>query len=119
MKLVRYGPAGREKPGIIDPDGKIRDLSRVVTDIDGTMLAEGGLAKIKKANLKRMKPVSGKPRLGPCVGRVRNYIAIGLNYADHAAESGVPVPSDRLLITSLAPDPAPEAVARSVVPSLA
>ncbi len=87
MKLVRYGAPGREKPGIIGEDGKIRDLSRIVKDIDGAMLASGGLAKIKKANLKRMKPVAGKPRLGPCVGNVRNFIAIGLNYADHAAES--------------------------------
>ena len=70
MKLVRYGAAGREKPGIIAEDGKIRDLSRIVKDIDGAMLASGGLAKIKKANLKRMKPVAGKPRLGPCVGNV-------------------------------------------------
>ena len=94
MKLVRYGAPGREKPGILDADGKIRDLSRVVTDIDGAMLSSGGLAKIKKANLKRLKAVPGKPRLGPCVGHVRNFIAIGLNYADHAAESGVPVPAE-------------------------
>ena len=80
MKLVRYGAPGREKPGIIDADGKIRDLSRVVPDIDGAMLASGGLAKIKKANLKRLKAVAGKPRLGPCIGNVRNFIAIGLNY---------------------------------------
>ena len=87
MKLVRYGAPGREKPGIIGEDGKIRDLSRVVKDIDGAMLASGGLAKIKKLNLKRMKPVAGKPRLGPCVGNVKNFIAIGLNYSDHAAEA--------------------------------
>ena len=97
MKLVRYGAPGREKPGIIGDDGKIRDLSKIVKDIDGAMLASGGLAKIKKANLKRMKPVSGKPRLGPCIGRARNYIAIGLNYADHAAESGVSVPSEPVI----------------------
>ncbi len=78
MKLVRYGAPGREKPGIIDADGKIRDLSRLVKDIDGDMLSQGGLAKIKKANLKRLKAVGGKPRLGPCVGHVRNFIAIGL-----------------------------------------
>jgi 2-keto-4-pentenoate hydratase/2-oxohepta-3-ene-1,7-dioic acid hydratase in catechol pathway len=94
MKLVRYGAPGREKPGIIDADGKLRDLSRIVKDIDGEMLASGGLAKIRKANLKRLKPVGGKPRLGPCIGKVGNFIAIGLNYADHAAESGVPVPNE-------------------------
>jgi 2-keto-4-pentenoate hydratase/2-oxohepta-3-ene-1,7-dioic acid hydratase in catechol pathway len=94
MKLVRYGPAGREKPGIVDPDGRIRDLSRIVGDIDGTMLAEGGLAKIKKANLNRLKVVPGKPRLGACIGHVRNFIAIGLNYSDHAAEAGMPIPKE-------------------------
>jgi 2-keto-4-pentenoate hydratase/2-oxohepta-3-ene-1,7-dioic acid hydratase in catechol pathway len=97
MKLVRYGAAGREKPGIIDADGKIRDLSRVVSDIDGAMLASGGLAKIKKANLKKLKPVPGKPRLGPCVGNVRNFIAIGLNYSDHAAEAGMPIPKEPII----------------------
>jgi 2-keto-4-pentenoate hydratase/2-oxohepta-3-ene-1,7-dioic acid hydratase in catechol pathway len=94
MKLVRYGAPGREKPGIIDADGKIRDLSRIVHDIDGEMLSSGGLAKIRKANLKRLKPVPGKPRLGPCIGRVRNFIAIGLNYSDHAAEGGNPIPKE-------------------------
>ena len=93
MKLVRYGAPGREKPGIIDTDGKIRDLSRVVPDIDGAMLAAGGLAKIRKANLKRLKVV-GRPRLGPCIGHVRNFIAIGLNYSDHAAEGGNPIPKE-------------------------
>jgi 2-keto-4-pentenoate hydratase/2-oxohepta-3-ene-1,7-dioic acid hydratase in catechol pathway len=94
MKLVRYGAPGREKPGIIDADGKIRDLSRIVPDIDGAMLAAGGLAKIRKANLKRLKVVGGKPRLGPCIGNVRNLIAIGLNYSDHAAEGGNPIPKE-------------------------
>jgi 2-keto-4-pentenoate hydratase/2-oxohepta-3-ene-1,7-dioic acid hydratase in catechol pathway len=94
MKLVRYGTPGREKPGIIDADGKIRDLSRVVPDIDGAMLAAGGLAKIRKANLKRLKVVAGRPRLGACIGHVRNFIAIGLNYSDHAAEGGNPIPKE-------------------------
>jgi ureidoglycolate lyase len=76
MKLVRYGAPGREKPGIIGEDGKVRDLSRIVKDIDDAMLVSGGLAKIKKANLKRMKPVSGKPRLGPCIGKVPNACCI-------------------------------------------
>ena len=97
MKLVRYGAPGREKPGIIGDDGKVRDLSRIVKDIDGAMLASGGLAKIKKANLKRMKPVSGKPRLGPCIGNVRNFIAIGLNYSDHAAEAGMAIPKEPII----------------------
>jgi 2-keto-4-pentenoate hydratase/2-oxohepta-3-ene-1,7-dioic acid hydratase in catechol pathway len=97
MKLVRYGAPGREKPGIVDADGKIRDLSRIVPDIDGAMFAAGGLAKIRKTDIKRLKTVAGRPRLGPCVGHVRNYIAIGLNYADHAAESGVPVPAEPVI----------------------
>jgi 2-keto-4-pentenoate hydratase/2-oxohepta-3-ene-1,7-dioic acid hydratase in catechol pathway len=97
MKLVRYGPAGREKPGIVDSDGNIRDLSRIVKDIDGAMLAEGGLARIKKANLARLKVVPGKPRLGPCIGNVRNFIAIGLNYSDHAAEAGMPIPKEPII----------------------
>ena len=102
MKLVRYGAPGREKPGIIGDDGKIRDLSRIVKDIDGAMLASGGLAKIKKANLKRMKPVSGKPRLGPCIGNVQNFIAIGLNYSDHAAEAGMPMPKEPIIFNKAA-----------------
>ena len=101
MKLVRYGAPGREKPGIIGDDGKIRDLSRIVKDIDGAMLASGGLAKIKKANLKRMKPVSGKPRLGPCIGNVKNFIAIGLNYSDHAAEAGMPIPKEPIIFNKV------------------
>ncbi|HVZ54051.1 MAG TPA: fumarylacetoacetate hydrolase family protein [Pseudolabrys sp.] len=101
MKLVRYGAPGREKPGIIGEDGKIRDLSRIVKDIDGAMLASGGLAKIKKANLKRLKPVAGKPRLGPCIGDVRNFIAIGLNYSDHAAEAGMPIPKEPIIFNKM------------------
>ncbi|MGZ5836587.1 MAG: fumarylacetoacetate hydrolase family protein [Xanthobacteraceae bacterium] len=97
MKLVRYGAAGREKPGIIDSEGRIRDLSKVVKDIDCAMLAAGGLAKIKKAKIDRLAKVSGKPRLGPCVGNVRNFIAIGLNYADHAAEAGAPIPKEPII----------------------
>jgi 2-keto-4-pentenoate hydratase/2-oxohepta-3-ene-1,7-dioic acid hydratase in catechol pathway len=97
MKLVRFGPAGREKPGILDADGHIRDLSKVVPDIAGEALTPSGFAKIRKANLKRLPLVRGKPRLGPCVGRVRNFIAIGLNYADHAAEAGMPLPKEPII----------------------
>ncbi|HEU4661655.1 MAG TPA: fumarylacetoacetate hydrolase family protein [Pseudolabrys sp.] len=101
MKLVRYGAPGREKPGIIDADGKIRDLSRVVKDIDGEMFASGGLAKIKKANIKRLKPVPGKPRIGACVGNVRHFIAIGLNYRDHAEEAGMPIPKEPVIFSKM------------------
>jgi 2-keto-4-pentenoate hydratase/2-oxohepta-3-ene-1,7-dioic acid hydratase in catechol pathway len=97
MKLVRYGAPGREKPGIIDADGTIRDLSRIVKDIDGEMLASGGLAKIKKTNIKRLKAVGGKPRLGACISHVRHFIAIGMNYSEHAAEGGNPVPKEPVI----------------------
>ena len=94
MKLVRFGPPGREKPGIIDQDGKLRDLSRIVKDIAGDALSPAGLAKIKKAKLARLPLVKGKPRLGPCVGGTRQFIGIGLNYSDHAAEAGMPIPKE-------------------------
>jgi 2-keto-4-pentenoate hydratase/2-oxohepta-3-ene-1,7-dioic acid hydratase in catechol pathway len=97
MKLVRYGAPGREKPGIIDTDGTIRDLSRIVKDIDGEMLASGGLAKIRKTNIKRLKAVGGKPRLGACIGSVGHFIAIGLNFSEHAAEGGNPVPKEPVI----------------------
>src|SRR5262245_54558273 len=94
MKLVRFGPAGREKPGIIDANGRIRDLSKVVPDIAGDALSPKGLAKIRKAKLDALPLVRGTPRIGPCVGKVGNFIAIGLNYADHAAETGAPIPKE-------------------------
>jgi 2,4-didehydro-3-deoxy-L-rhamnonate hydrolase len=92
MKLVRYGPAGKEKPGMIDPDGKLRDLSRKVKDIDGSTL--GDLAALSKLDWKRLPAVAGKPRLGPCVGRVGKFLAIGLNFADHARETNSPIPEN-------------------------
>jgi 2-keto-4-pentenoate hydratase/2-oxohepta-3-ene-1,7-dioic acid hydratase in catechol pathway len=97
MKLVRFGPAGRERPGIVDSKGKIRDLSKVVKDIDGEALSPAGLAKIKKANIDRLPLVKGNPRLGPCVARPSNFIAIGLNYADHAAEAGLQLPKEPVI----------------------
>lgn len=97
MKLVRYGPAGREKPGIIGPDGKIRDISRVVKDINADALAPSTLAKIKKLNVARMKPVPGNPRLGPCVAGTRHFIAIGLNYIDHARETNAEIPKEPII----------------------
>jgi 2-keto-4-pentenoate hydratase/2-oxohepta-3-ene-1,7-dioic acid hydratase in catechol pathway len=99
MKLVRFGPPGREKPGIIDEAGKLRDLSRIVDDIAGDALSPSGLAKIKKANLARLPLVKGKPRLGPCVGGTRHFIGIGLNYSDHAAEAGMPIPKEPIMFS--------------------
>jgi 2-keto-4-pentenoate hydratase/2-oxohepta-3-ene-1,7-dioic acid hydratase in catechol pathway len=97
MKLVRFGPAGREKPGIIDKNGRIRDLSGVVPDITGDVLGPKGLAKLRKTPIDKLPLVRGTPRLGPCVGKVGNYIGIGLNYADHAAEQNVPVPTEPVI----------------------
>jgi 2,4-diketo-3-deoxy-L-fuconate hydrolase len=97
MKLVRFGAPGREKPGIIDAKGRIRDLSSMVPDIAGEALSPRGLAKIRKAKLDKLPLARNGARLGPCVGRVGNYIAIGLNYADHAAESGMPIPKEPII----------------------
>jgi 2-keto-4-pentenoate hydratase/2-oxohepta-3-ene-1,7-dioic acid hydratase in catechol pathway len=97
MKLLRFGPPGREKPGILDAEGRIRDLSDVVPDIGGDALSAKGLNKIRKAKLDKLPLVRGKPRLGPCVGNTRNFIAIGLNYSDHAAEAGMPIPKEPII----------------------
>jgi 2-keto-4-pentenoate hydratase/2-oxohepta-3-ene-1,7-dioic acid hydratase in catechol pathway len=92
MKLVRYGPAGKEKPGLIDADGKLRDLSRKVKDINGASLAPGELAKLRKLDTGKLPLVKGKPRLGACVATPSKFVAIGLNYIDHAKETGSPIP---------------------------
>jgi 2-keto-4-pentenoate hydratase/2-oxohepta-3-ene-1,7-dioic acid hydratase in catechol pathway len=92
MKLVRYGPPGREKPGLIDADGKLRDLSRKVADIDGATLAPAELAKLRKLDTKKLPLVKGRPRLGACVATPSKFVAIGLNYIDHAKETNSPIP---------------------------
>jgi 2-keto-4-pentenoate hydratase/2-oxohepta-3-ene-1,7-dioic acid hydratase in catechol pathway len=97
MKLVRYGPPGREKPGILDAQGRIRDLSGVVPDLAGETLSPKGLARIRKQSIEKLPLVRGKPRLGPCVAGVGNFIAIGLNYSDHAAEAGMPIPAEPII----------------------
>jgi 2-keto-4-pentenoate hydratase/2-oxohepta-3-ene-1,7-dioic acid hydratase in catechol pathway len=97
MKLVRYGPPGREKPGLIDAEGRIRDLSKIVPDIAGETLSPKGLAKIRKAAAGALPLVRGNPRLGPCVGKVGNFVAIGLNFADHAAEAGMALPKEPVI----------------------
>ena len=94
MKLVRYGPAGKEKPGLIDADGKLRDLSRKVKDINAATLAPGELAKLRKLDPRKLPLVKGKPRFGPCVATPQKFVAIGLNYVDHAKESGNPIPEN-------------------------
>ncbi len=99
MKLVRFGPAGREKPGIIDKNGKLRNLAKIVSDITPETLAAGAINKIKKAKIEKLPPVSGKPRLGSPIGKVRHFVAVGLNYADHAAEAGQPIPKEPILFS--------------------
>jgi 2-keto-4-pentenoate hydratase/2-oxohepta-3-ene-1,7-dioic acid hydratase in catechol pathway len=94
MKLVRFGAAGREKPGMLDAQGRIRDLSKIVPDIVGGVLSSSGLAKLRKLKADKLPLVRGTPRLGPCVGEIGNFLAIGLNYSDHAAEAGMPIPKE-------------------------
>ena len=94
MKLVRYGPPGKEKPGLIDADGKLRDLSRKVKDIDGSTLAPASLAQLRKLDTKKLPLVKGRPRLGPCIATPPKFVAIGLNYIDHAKETGNPIPAE-------------------------
>jgi len=97
VKLVRYGAKGKEKPGLIDKDGKLRDLSRQVDDIDGATLSPVSLKKLAKLNAAKLPLVKGNPRFGPCVGNIGKFLCIGLNYADHAAESGLQVPPEPVL----------------------
>ncbi len=94
MKLLRYGPPGQEKPGLLDRDGKIRDLSGVVRDIDGAALAPASLDRLRRLDPASLPLVSGAPRLGPCVGSVSKVVAIGLNYRLHAQEAGMPIPTE-------------------------
>lgn len=94
MKLVRYGNPGKEKPGLIDADGKLRDLSKVVKDIGPEQLSDAALAKLRKLNAAKLPLVKGSPRMGCPVAGVGKFIAIGLNYADHAAEGGMPIPKE-------------------------
>lgn len=98
MKLLRYGPSGQERPGLLDADGRVRDLSALVDDVAGDTLTPAGIARLSGIDPSTLPLVEGTPqldlRVGPCVGRVGKFICIGLNYADHAAESGLPVPTE-------------------------
>jgi len=92
MKLLRYGEIGREKPGILDANGRIRDLSRVIDDVAGDALGPDGLSRIKALDLGALPLVEGSPRIGAPVGVVPKFLGIGLNYRDHAEETGMPIP---------------------------
>ncbi|MDJ1465788.1 fumarylacetoacetate hydrolase family protein [Nitratireductor sp. GZWM139] len=94
MKLLRYGPKGQEKPGLVDAEGQIHDLSHHVPDIAGDVLSPAGLAAIAALDIASLPPVEGSPRIGPCVGRVGKFLCIGLNFADHARETGKEPPSE-------------------------
>jgi 2-keto-4-pentenoate hydratase/2-oxohepta-3-ene-1,7-dioic acid hydratase in catechol pathway len=97
MKLLRYGPPGHEKPGLLDRDGEIRDLAGVIGDIDGETLAPASLDRLRRTDPAILPLVAGAPRLGPCVGRVPKFIAIGLNYRQHAAETGAAIPKEPII----------------------
>lgn len=99
MKLLRYGPKGQEKPGLLDNDGKIRDLSGVIADVTGSVLSAESVARLRSLDSAELPLVSGEPRLGPCVGSVGKFIGIGLNYADHAAETGAAIPKEPVVFS--------------------
>ncbi|MCG7494436.1 fumarylacetoacetate hydrolase family protein [Thalassobius sp. Cn5-15] len=94
MKLLRYGAPGAEKPGLLDQDGVIRDLSAVISDVAGAALSDETLSKLRALDPASLPAVADAPRIGPCVGQVGKFICIGLNYADHAAESGMALPEE-------------------------
>jgi 2,4-didehydro-3-deoxy-L-rhamnonate hydrolase len=94
MKLVRYGRAGAEKPGMIDEDGRIRDLSKIVKDITAATLAPAALKRLRQTNVSRLPAVRGRPRLGCPVAGIGKMVCVGLNYTDHAAEVGLPLPKE-------------------------
>lgn len=97
MKLVRYGKPGKEKPGLIDADGKLRDLSAHILDMGPDQLSDAALARLRKLKTDKLPLVKGSPRMGCPLTGTRKFIAIGLNYADHAAESGLPIPAEPMV----------------------
>src|SRR5471030_3144403 len=99
MKLLRYGPAGQERPGLLDGHGKLRDLSAHVSDISGEFLQPETLEKLRQLDTGSLPFVSGDPRLGACVGKAGKVICIGLNYADHAAETGADIPKEPVIFS--------------------
>jgi len=99
MKLLRYGEKGQEKPGLLDAQGQIRDLSAHIADVAGTALEPDSLNALSKLDPESLPLVTGSPRIGGCVGQVGKFLCIGLNYADHAAESNMPVPSEPVVFS--------------------
>ena len=99
MKLLRYGPKGREQPGLLDREGKLRDLSGVIADVTGETISPKGLARLRKIKPESLPLVRGTPRIGACIANPRKFIGIGLNYSDHAAETGAQVPKEPVVFT--------------------
>jgi 2-keto-4-pentenoate hydratase/2-oxohepta-3-ene-1,7-dioic acid hydratase in catechol pathway len=97
MKLLRYGEPGHEKPGMLRSGGEIRDLSEIIADIAGDALVPASLDRLRRVDPSTLPRVEGSPRLGPCVGRVGKFICIGLNYSDHAAETGTTIPAEPIV----------------------
>ena len=97
MKLLRYGLAGLEKPGLLADDGQIRDLSGVIPDLTGASLLPDSIEKLRRTDVSHLPKVAGLPRLGPCVGNVGKFVCIGLNYSDHAKEAGMPIPAEPVI----------------------
>ena len=97
MKLLRYGPAGKEKPGMLDASGKLRDLSKIVQDIGPEQLSDAALAKLRKLDPAKLPLVKGAPRIGCPVAGIGKFVAIGLNYSDHAKETGSPIPKEPIV----------------------
>ena len=97
MKLVRFGQPGAEKPGVVDSSGRIRDASGLIRDVDGAMFAAGGLERLSGIEPTSLPLAPEGSRIGPCVGKVRNFVAVGLNFADHAAETNSPIPAEPIL----------------------
>ena len=97
MKLLRFGNIGEEKPGTIDSNGIIRDLSSIINDLNGQSIDDLTMERLRKINLKSLPAVSNNTRIGPCIGSVGKFLSIGLNYSDHAAETGLPIPEHPIL----------------------
>ena len=97
MKLLRYGEVGAEKPGMLDDQGEIRDISSIVSDISPAIIEAGGLGGLRSVDPTSLPRVPGTPRLGPCVGRIGKFVCIGLNYSDHAKETGMPIPTEPIV----------------------
>ena len=97
MKLIRYGEPNQERPGLFDNFGKLRDLSQVIPDLTGEYLLPDSIQRLRELDVNGLPEVNGNPRIGPCVNQIRKFICIGLNYSDHAAESGTQVPPEPVI----------------------